>query len=220
MGKSMRKVVAIYDPPYGVSIINTKKAKGSIGFGGKLGFVGADGIVPVNAYAPIAGDETTETSRKVYELLKAKGLDKLIIFGGNYMTDFLPPSACWIVWDKREDIPSNNFADCELAWTSFDEPSRIIRHLWSGLLRKGDRKTELLKRIHPTQKPVGMLMAIIQQFTKKEDIILDPFGGSGSTLIACEKLGRRCFMIEISPEYYSVVVKRWEAFTGKQAIKL
>lgn len=81
MGKSNSKFIAIYDPPYGLNIVSTNKTKGSIG---------PDGIVPVNAYFPVVGDESTETSRKVYELLKALKLDRFIIFGGNYMTDFCP----------------------------------------------------------------------------------------------------------------------------------
>jgi len=220
MGKSNQKVVAIYDPPYGIDIVNTNKSKGSIGFGGKLGFIGAKGMVDVNAYFPIIGDETTEVAKKCFSITKNLGIDRMIIFGGNYMTDFLPPSSCWIIWDKRVDIPSNNFADCEIAWTSFKKPSRIIRHKWSGLLREGDRKTELIKRVHPTQKPVGMLIEIIKQFTQPQDIVLDLFLGSGSTLIAAEKTGRICYGMEIDERYVDVILKRYEDYTGTKAIKL
>lgn len=133
------------------------------------------------------------------------------------MTDFLPPSACWIIWDKRVDIPSNNFADCEIAWTSFTSPSRIFRQKWSGLLREGDRKSEGIKRLHPTQKPVGVLSKIIKQYTEKDDIIVDLFGGSGSTLIACEQTNRICYMMEIDPIYCDVIINRWEQYTGEKA---
>ena len=200
------KAIVFSDAPYGVNIVSTNKATGSIGFGRKLGFVGADGIVPVNAYHPIKGDETTETAEKFYRLCLDNGLGDFILWGGNYFTDFLPPSPCWIVWDKREEIPSNNFADCEIAWTSFDRPSRIYRHLWSGLLRKGNRKDESVSRLHPTQKPVGLTQNIMQDF--QAEYYLDGFLGSGTTMVACQNLNRKCRAIEISPAYCAVTLER------------
>jgi site-specific DNA-methyltransferase (adenine-specific) len=92
--------------------------------------------------------------------------------------------------------------------------------MWSGMRRAGDRDSEGVKRVHPTQKPVGMLSMILQDFSEKNDIVLDCFGGSGSTLIACEQLERRCYMIELDPHYCDVIVARWEKFTGKQAVKM
>lgn len=82
------------------------------------------------------------------------------------------------------------------------------------------REDEHEKRVHPTQKPVKTLGAIIQDFTNDKDVIVDVFGGSGSTLIACEQLDRRCFMMEISPHYCDVIIKRWEDFTGRKAVLL
>jgi len=134
------------DPPYGINIV---KADGKIGFGnGRLGFdnkttnrnkfgsIGRGGIVPVGKHKMIEGDDKPFNP----EFLLSYGKNQ-IIFGGNYFANKLPESSCWLVWDKREDIPSNNFADCELAWTSFKKPSRIIRWKWSGLIRAGERKT-------------------------------------------------------------------------------
>ncbi len=80
-----------------------------------------------------------------------------------------------------------------------------------------DREPGLLAK-HSCPKPVGLFVELIQSLSRGEGLITDPFGGSGSTLIACEKLNRRCFMMEISPEYTSVIKARWEAFTGKQAV--
>ena len=71
--------------------------------------------------------------------------------------------------------------------------------------------------MHPTQKPVGMLEKIISDFTKEGETVLDCFGGSGSTLIACEQTGRSCFMIEYEPYYIDVIIQRWENLTGKKA---
>lgn len=74
---------------------------------------------------------------------------------------------------------------------------------------------------HPTPKPVKVWCWLVERMTTKEkQIVLDIFGGSGSTLIACEKLGRRCFMMEISEHYCDVIIKRWEDYTGKKAVKL
>jgi len=74
--------------------------------------------------------------------------------------------------------------------------------------------------VHPTQKPVGLIGAILRDYSENGDEILDPFGGSGSTLIACEQLGRKCRMTEIDPHYCDVIIDRWETFTGKKAVLL
>ena len=74
--------------------------------------------------------------------------------------------------------------------------------------------------MHPTQKPVGLIGAILRDYSEDGDEILDPFGGSGSTLIACEQLGRKCRMMEIDPHYCDVIIDRWEQFTGKKAVLL
>jgi 16S rRNA G966 N2-methylase RsmD len=215
-----KNMMVFTDPPYGVDIVSTNKAESATESDRTFGFVGADGIVAVNAYAPIVGDDTTETAEKFYSLCVDMKYKKIIFWGGNYFTAFLPPSTCWIIWDKREDIPSNNFADCEMAWTSFTSPARIYRHLWSGLLRKGDRKVEGIRRSHPTQKPVGVHENILKDFSEEGDIILDGFLGSGTTLIACERLSRKCRAVEISPAYCAVAIQRWVDMTGQEPMKL
>ena len=92
--------------------------------------------------------------------------------------------------------------------------------MWSGMRREGTRDVEGVKRVHPTQKPVGMLAAVLNDFSEKNDVILDCFGGSGSVMIACEQLERRCYMIELDPHYCDVIISRWEQFTGKKAVKI
>lgn len=191
------------DSPYGINIVNDK------------GKVGADNIAKCGNYNPVIGDDTTETARSNYEIIKGFSANQ-IIFGGNYFTDFLPPKSCWIVWDKEN---TGKFADCELAWTSFDKAARLYKWLWNGLCRKGERKVEGIKRVHPTQKPVGLIADILNDFTESKETILDCFGGSGSTLIACEQLDRKCYMMELSEKYCDVIIKRWEDFTGKKAKK-
>jgi DNA modification methylase len=196
------------DPPYGISIVgkvDKKTGKGQIGSGGKK-------------YSPIIGDETTETAKKIYRLSQDIGIKKAILWGGNYFTDFLPPSPCWIIWDKRVDTSSNNFADCEIAWTSLTSPARIYRQIWNGYTREGKRDVEGLKRVHPTQKPVGLFAFCINNYSDEEEIIVDLFLGSGPALIAAEQLGRTCYGMEIDPIYCDVICKRWKNFSGKNPI--
>lgn len=198
------------DPPYGIDIVQGKH----IGGGGKTHFDHVEGeVVKVNDYIPVKGDDTTETARKAVEIARQITKNQ-IIFGGNYFTDFLFPSSCWCVWDKEN---TGNFADVEMAWTSFNKGAKLYRWLWNGLSRKGDRKTEGKTRVHPTQKPVGLFGEILKDFSEENDSVLDLFGGSGSTLIACEQLDRTCYMMEYEPHYIDVIIKRWEEFTGRKA---
>lgn len=132
------------------------------------------------------------------------------MWGGNYFTNFLPFSDGWIIWDKRVDSPSNNFADGEMAWCSFHTRVRIYHHLWMGMIQEGERE----KRVHPTQKPVKMISEVLKDYTKEKDSILDGFGGSGSTLIACEQLNRKCYMCELDPRYIDVIIKRYVNLKG------
>ena len=203
------------DPPYGVSIVKT----GKIGGGGPLGGKKANPngkVIPPNNYNEIIGDDTTETAKRSYEICRDISNNQ-ILFGGNYFTDFLFPSKCWIVWDKQN---TGNFADAELAWTSFEKSVKMYHFMWNGLMRAGDRKAEGQKRMHPTQKPVGLMADIIKDFIQDGNAVLDCFGGSGSTLIACEQMGKTCYMMELSPNYVDVIINRWETFTGQKAVKL
>ena len=188
------------DPPYGIDIV-------------KNGKVGADNLAKCGEYSPVIGDETTNTAEAMYNTCVSLGYKRFIIWGGNYFISFLPFSASWIVWDKRGDVSSNNFADGEMAWCSFETPIRIYKQLWMGMIREGEHD----KRVHPTQKPVKLLGDILTDFTKDNDIILDLFGGSGTTLIACEQLNRICYMMELDPKYCDVIIDRWEALTGEKA---
>ncbi len=200
------------DPPYGIDIVSNNKVGGDGAT--HFGKVGGENIVQASTYMAIKGDDTTDTARLNYEIIKDLS-ENQIIFGGNYFTDFLPPKACWCVWDKEN---TGNFADVEMAWTSFDKGAKLYRWLWNGLCRKGERSIEGKSRVHPTQKPVGLIAEILKDFTKENDIVLDCFGGSGSTLIACEQIDRQCYMIEYEAHYCDVIIKRWETLTGEKAV--
>lgn len=200
------------DPPYGIDVVQGNKIGGDKPFGSS----GGKDIVKTNKYMGIKGDETTDTAKLNFEIIKELS-ENQIIFGGNYFTDFLPPKSCWCIWDKEN---TGNFADVEMAWTSFNKGAKLYRWLWNGLCRRGERAVEGKSRVHPTQKPVGLIAEILKDFTKEDDIILDCFGGSGSTLIACEQIDRTCYMIEYEAHYVDVIIKRWETLTGKNAVLL
>ena len=122
-----------------------------------------------------------------------------IIFGGNYF--HLPPSSCWLVWDKENG--TNDFADAELAWTNLPKAVRLLRYRWNGMLRANGEKRDG----HPTQKPRG-LMEWCLGFLPDAQTILDPFMGSGTTGVACAKLGRKFIGVEIHEPYFRIAVRR------------
>ena len=129
-----------------------------------------------------------------------------IIWGGNYFVDNLKPSQCWIVWDK--DNGENHYADCELAWTSFNSAVRKIKFKWQGMLQGNMKLKET--RIHPTQKPVALYKWILSNYAKEGDKILDTHVGSASSLIACRDMGFDYVGFEIDKEYYDMACKRIE----------
>ena len=157
-------------------------------------------------------DWDTQTINSAHIMAFQRVSKNQIIFGANYFPTLLKSSPCWIVWDKRKDEKySNDFADCEIAWTSFDKPAKMFRYLWSGMLQENMRQKE--ERFHPTQKPIALMEWIIKNFSKQGDVICDPFMGSGSTGIAALKLQRRFIGVEIDEKYFEIAKKRiggWE----------
>jgi DNA modification methylase len=187
------------DPPYGISVVQGKKVGGDKSFGS----VGGGKIVKSKIYSEIIGDDTTDTAREFYHTCIAVGLENFIIWGGNYFTDFLNPSMCWIVWDKEN---TGNFADVELAWTSFQKAAKLYKWQWNGMIRKGDKNIEGKTRVHPTQKPVGLFLDIFKDFNFEK--CYDGFLGSGSTMVASHQIGKTCYGIEMSPDYCQVIIDR------------
>lgn len=119
------------------------------------------------------------------------------MFGANHYADRLPSSPTWFVWDKRGATPSNLQADAELAWSNLGGPVRLVRYYWNGGGSK--QKEGLGGSLHPTQKPVGVMRWIIERCP--DGVILDPYMGSGSTLMASKQVGRRAIGIEIDERY-------------------
>lgn len=194
------------DPPYGIEVVQNKQIGGGGAFGGKKNERKGKAVISANAYAEVVGDETTETAQKFYALCVELGFSNMILWGGNYFTDFLPPSRGWVCWDKIDGVEgtTKNFSDIELAWTSYDVPARIVRHRWQGLLKASEHNE---KRCHPTQKPAALAAECFELY-KAGAIIFDGFLGSGTTMVACQNLNRKCRGIEISPDYCAVILQR------------
>jgi DNA modification methylase len=198
------------DPPYGIKVVQGKKVGGDKGFGS----VGGNKVVKAKEYSEIIGDDTTDTAREFYQTCISVGMENFIIWGGNYFTDFLTPSMCWIVWDKEN---TGNFADVELAWTSFDKGAKLYKWQWNGMIRKGDKNIEGKTRVHPTQKPVGLFGDIFNEFQFK--ICFDGFLGSGSTMVAAHQLKRKCYGMELEPKYCQVIIDRMKKLDPTLTIK-
>jgi hypothetical protein len=190
------------DPPYGISIVSSN------------GTVGGPNLAPIGIYPAVRGDETTETAEAAARIaLNLWPRAAHVWWGANHYATVFPASPCWLVWDKENG--ANNFADAELAWTNRPTAVRIFRHMWQGMLRDSERSE---KRVHPTQKPVALACWVYETYGAATDLILDPFLGSGTTLIAAEQLDRRCYAMEIEPAYVDVSVRRWETVTGRKAV--
>lgn len=124
-----------------------------------------------------------------------------VVFGGNYYD--LPPTSCWLIWDKLNG--ASDFADCEMAWTNLPKAVRRIRFLWNGCMR---RERDIARQ-HPTQKPIDVMKWCIEHIPAPHNqTILDPFMGSGTTGVACVKLGRKFIGIEIDETYFDIACKR------------
>ena len=124
-----------------------------------------------------------------------------IIWGGNYFANKFKNKMCWLVWDKGTG--ENDFADCELAWTSFNTATRKFFKSWVGANAK-----DTLERIHPTQKPVVLFEWCLRKYSNENDLILDCFSGSGTTAVACHNLKRRFICIEKDKDYWKASVER------------
>ena len=135
-----------------------------------------------------------------------------IVFGGNFFADMLPAGTHWIVWDKHQTLPT--FGDCELAWTNVSRKSVVKYDVeFNGLI--GREK----ERFHPTQKPVKLFAQIIDDYTDVGAVILDPYGGSGTTLIAAEQSGRIARMIDREPKYVATMLERWSVLSGETPVR-
>lgn len=139
-----------------------------------------------------------------------------IVFGANHFISRIPfDSSCWIVWDKMNG--DNDFADCELAWTSFKTAVRKVKFRWHGMLQ-GDMKNKE-ERIHPTQKPVNLYKWIFDTYAKQGQTVIDTHLGSGSSAIAAHYAGLDFTGLEINPKYFADAQKRFYTMTAQTQIE-
>lgn len=181
--------LAIVDPPYGIDVI-------------KSDTVGGNNLGKAKVYGAKKWDEQPPNEQYFKELQRVS--KNQIIWGANHFISKIPfDSSCWVVWDKEN---SGNFADCELAWTSFHTAVRKFSFRWNGMLQGNMKNKEI--RIHPTQKPIALYKWLLSKYAKEGDKILDTHVGSASSLIACHQMNFEYIGFELDKEYFDKATKR------------
>jgi len=199
------------DPPYGMNL-DTDYSKMSH----RDDFKKSKGVKDSKEYRPVIGDDKP-FDIGIFDWINCK---EQFWWGADYYRKTIPGGGSWFVWDKRTEdnfdkMYGNTF---ELCFSMQVHKRMVLRIRWCGIF--GSEQELGSNRVHPTQKPIQLCQWFIDKYSKPGDCILDLFGGSGSTLIACEKLDRKCYMMEIDPHYNDVIIKRWEDFTGGKAEKI
>ncbi len=175
--------LVLTDPPYGINHPTNYKERGR------------GNLASCQNYPAVYGDDRPFDPSPFLET-------PCVLWGANYYADKLPPSSGWLVWDKKRPHDLDQ-ASCEMAWTNFVKGARIFHFMWHGMLRDG--KDYLC---HPTQKPTELIKWILTLKWTPTGTILDPFMGSGTTLVAAKQLGRKAVGIEIEEKYCEIAVRR------------
>lgn len=203
------------DPPYGMCL--DTDFSGAVG---SLGSLGRKGGTRGNKYDKVIGDNEDFKPELISTFFENFGYCKeVFLFGADYFAELLPNKndGSWLVWDKRKESQADAIgSEFELIWSKTKHKRRMLRHDWFGFLSSQNAK-DAQNRVHPTQKPVSLLVDIVEQWGKDCNNVVDLYGGSGSTLIACEQLNRKCYMMELDEHYCDIIINRWESFTGKKA---
>ena len=203
------------DPPYGM-FLNADYSD----MGGKNSMTKKTG----NKYDKVIGDHNDFTPELINTIFACFSYCKeIFMWGADYYAELLPNKneGSWVVWDKRGDESADKMygSTFELCWSKARHKRMMARVKWAGIF--GMEKEHDKKRVHPTQKPVELVVWFFDYFSLKDKTnVVDLYGGSGSTLIASEKVGKKAFLMELDPKYCDVIVKRWEDFTGKKAVLL
>ena len=191
--------LAIVDPPYGISYARGKNGWGECERRADRSDVKWDSKTPDKEYF----DELLRVSKEQ------------IVWGGNYFTDKLPVSKCWITWDKCNGTENKSvFADCELAWTSFSKVCRMFKMRQMGFISD----TQDTERIHPTQKPTELYLWTLKNYAHHGDKILDTHVGSASSLIACHRMGFEYWGYELDESYFKAATERLEREKAMQPL--
>lgn len=203
--------LAVCDPPYGIGIGNIVVNSARPFGGGGHSFAKYNNNEKtikerqnyVKFYHPFDDSSPPDETyfRELFRISKNQ-----IIWGGNFLLDYLGKTSCMIIWDKKRR--GMNQADCEIAWTSLKGQSRIFAFQWNGMLQEDMKEKEY--RIHPTQKPVALYAWLLSKYAKPGDRILDTHVGSASSLIACHRAGLEYWGFEIDETYYKMANERLE----------
>ena len=180
------------DPPYGMNAVSKS------------------GVLSKTYGTDIMNDDNNDVAVESFILSQELFRNaKQVWWGANYYSHGLPDSECWIVWNKNNG--GSDQTDAELAWTNF-----------RSVVRMFTLASEKTNRVHPTQKPVKLIADIFSKFDKENifNHVVDLFGGSGSTLMACEQTNKTCYTMELDPHYADVIIRRWEELTGEKAVKI
>jgi len=221
--------MVLTDPPYGMCLdADWSDAKSKLSF---LEHTRAKS--QGNKYEKVIGDNADFKIGFITHTLDYFNYCKeIFLWGFDYYAEIVPNriNGSVFVWDKRsnegtdiEKVKQSDkmYGSCfELCWSKNRHKREIVRVKWAGIFGTETEPDKDKSRVHPTQKPVNLSSWFLSKFSKKDNLIVDLFGGSGSTLIACEQLNRKCFMMEIDPVYVEVICQRWEKFTGKKRVKL
>ena len=210
------------DPPYGMNLdTDFSGMQNHLDFAKEKGFTGGK---------KYEQGKVDEFHPKMIDAVFTIDADEMFLWGADYFAELLPNKndGSWIVWDKRangnddvaEDYSSDKmYGSCfELCWSKKKHKRDIARVKWAGVF--GTEQEFDHKRYHPTQKPIKLAGWFLDRYSKEGQTVVDLFGGSGSTLIACEQLNRKCYMAELDPKYCDVIIERWENFTGEKAVRL
>lgn len=200
--------LAVVDPPYGINIASHANGQvvggGARPFGGKKNVYGRSRkALACSKHYHTFADERPPDEGYFNELARVS--KRQIIWGGNFMLDYLGAASCMIVWDKKRR--GLDQADCEIAWTNLPGQSRIFEYLWNGMLQENMKEKE--QRIHPTQKPVALYAWIYKNYAKPGMKILDTHLGSGSSRIAAYNAGLDFVGCEIDEDYYQMQEERF-----------
>jgi len=191
------------DPPYGMDLdTDYSKITGGEGKGKK--------------HKEVMGDDKPFDPSPLFEMFGY--CEEIILFGADYYLPRIPDwdKGTWLIWDKRETENYDKVigSSFEVLWSKKKRRKEIIRYQYVSW----GRRMEDGEKVHPTMKPVKLLSDVILK--TNANLIVDVFGGSGSTLIACEQTNRRCYMMELDPHYCQVIIDRWEKLTGKETVKI
>lgn len=198
------------DPPYGMNLDTDYSKMSGNGRKGKT-------------YSKVIGDNEDFKDDLIKTIFDNFNYCKeIFLWGVDYYFDLIPnfKDGNLIVWDKtlKTNGDAGYNSEFELLWTRKQHKKEVIHFNWFRYFGLSAQDTKTRK--HPTQKPLQVITPFIDKYSKENDLIVDIFGGAGSTLIACEQLNRTCYMMELSPQYIDVIIDRWETLTGEKAEKI